>query len=154
VNGVFFITHIKILPKGIYFATIKEKDGPNDKASELNRAKFTGLVQVFQKPAYEKLFGKKPARIKCLVGYFVVLLFFKKYLSSNRCFIPYLIELAFERKYNLTQVHLTYCGAVLSQNLLPKPRYAVATIAQQCKRKVLYLIAHQYPSIPSVTLLC
>jgi hypothetical protein len=51
VNGVFFITHIKILPKGIYFATIKEKDGPNDKASELNRANVyrlsTGVSKTY-----------------------------------------------------------------------------------------------------------
>ncbi len=32
----FFYNPYKLLPKGIYFATIKENDGPNDKASELN----------------------------------------------------------------------------------------------------------------------
>ena len=33
----FFYNPERILKRGIYFCTIKEKDGPNDKASDLNR---------------------------------------------------------------------------------------------------------------------
>jgi hypothetical protein len=105
VNGVFFITHIKILPKGIYFATIKEKDGPNDKASELNRANVYRLSTCVSKTYLRKTFWKETCKDKMLGPDILSCFYFlKKYLSSNRCFIPYLIELVFERKYNLTQV--------------------------------------------------
>jgi hypothetical protein len=51
-----------LLPKGIYFATIKEVDGPNDKASKLDRGGVYRLNFGVTKATYEKLFGTKPAR--------------------------------------------------------------------------------------------
>jgi hypothetical protein len=50
------------LPKGVYFCTIKEKDGENDKASHLNRA---GIFRLnFELPSEEFIarFGSKPSR--------------------------------------------------------------------------------------------
>ena len=52
----------KVLPNGVYFCTIKEKNGENDKSSELDR---TGIFRVsigINKTSYEKLFGLKPPR--------------------------------------------------------------------------------------------
>jgi hypothetical protein len=51
-----------ILTKGIYFATIKEADGQNDKASDLNCQDVFRLNLGITKTTYEKLFGTKPAR--------------------------------------------------------------------------------------------
>jgi hypothetical protein len=54
----------KVLPNGVYFLTIKEKDGPNDKASQLNRE---GVIRVSFKPkpsTYKRVFGEKPKRTK------------------------------------------------------------------------------------------
>jgi hypothetical protein len=51
-----------LLVKGVYFATIKEVDGPNDKASNLNREGVFRLNLGITKQSYEKLFGTKPAR--------------------------------------------------------------------------------------------
>lgn len=53
-----------VLPNGVYFLTIKEKDGPNDKASQLNRE---GVFRVSFKPkpsTYKSVFGDKPKRPK------------------------------------------------------------------------------------------
>jgi hypothetical protein len=58
----FFYNPDKLLPNGIYFATIKEKDGPNDKASELNTEGIYRLSTGISTTTYEKLFGNKPAR--------------------------------------------------------------------------------------------
>jgi hypothetical protein len=52
----------KALPNGVYFLTIKENDGPNDHASQLNRE---GVFRVSFKPrpsTYKKMFGEKPKR--------------------------------------------------------------------------------------------
>jgi hypothetical protein len=49
-------------PNGVYFLTLKEKNGPNDRASNLDRP---GVFRVAFKPfpkTYERLFGKKPKR--------------------------------------------------------------------------------------------
>jgi hypothetical protein len=54
----------KVLPNGVYFLTIKENDGPNDKASRLHRE---GVFRVSFKPkpsTYKKMFGEKPKRAK------------------------------------------------------------------------------------------
>jgi hypothetical protein len=50
------------LPNGVYFLTIKEKDGPNDKSSRLDRE---GVFRISFKPdpmTYQKQFGDKPRR--------------------------------------------------------------------------------------------
>ena len=51
-----------VLANGVYFATVKEQDGANDKASHLDRP---GLFRLsFGLPAgdYEALFGPRPTR--------------------------------------------------------------------------------------------
>lgn len=58
----FFYNPDGSLPRGIYFATIKEGDGPHDKASQLNRAGVYRLSVGLGKKAYEELFGRRPAR--------------------------------------------------------------------------------------------
>ena len=52
----------KLLPNGVYFCTIKEKDGGNDKASNLDRVGIYRLSIGFSKESYNALFGKKPQR--------------------------------------------------------------------------------------------
>jgi len=50
------------LPNGVYFLTIKENDGPNDKASALDRE---GVFRISFKPeasTYQRHFGNKPKR--------------------------------------------------------------------------------------------
>ena len=54
----------KALPNGVYFLTIKENDGPNDQAPQLNRE---GVFRVSFKPrpsTYMNMFGEKPKRAK------------------------------------------------------------------------------------------
>lgn len=58
----FFYNPSNLLPKGIYFATIKEGDGPNDKASNLDRDNVYRLSIGIGKDEYFKLFGMKPTR--------------------------------------------------------------------------------------------
>ena len=51
-----------LLAHGVYFCTLKQHDGDNDKASALNR---TGVFRVaigLAPASYVKLFGAKPAR--------------------------------------------------------------------------------------------
>ncbi len=50
------------LPRGVYFATIKEKDGDNDKASHLNREGIYRLNMGTSKLLFFERFGKPPAR--------------------------------------------------------------------------------------------
>ena len=52
----------KALPNGVYFCTIKEKNGENDKSSELDRAEIFRVSIGINKSSYEKLFGLKPPR--------------------------------------------------------------------------------------------
>ena len=52
----------KVLPNGVYFCTIKEKDGDNDKSSNLNRNGVFRLSIGISKNLYEKEFGEKPKR--------------------------------------------------------------------------------------------
>jgi hypothetical protein len=52
----------KLLPNGVYFCTIKEKDGDNDKASNLNRDGVFRLSIGISKESYEAQFGCKPKR--------------------------------------------------------------------------------------------
>lgn len=61
----FFYNPDGSLPKGIYFATIKESDGPNDKASNLDREGIYRLSVGVGKRQYQPLFGdilKRPAK--------------------------------------------------------------------------------------------
>ncbi len=52
----------KALPNGVYFCTIKEHDGANDKAAYLDRAGVFRLAIGLPPATYIRLFGKKPAR--------------------------------------------------------------------------------------------
>jgi hypothetical protein len=63
-NGekTLFYNPDNLLTKGIYFVTIKEADGQNDKASDLNREGVFRLNLGVTKTTYEKLFGPKPSR--------------------------------------------------------------------------------------------
>ena len=50
------------LPKGIYILTFKEKDGPNDKASNVNRTGVYRLNLGISKQTFKDLFGEIPKR--------------------------------------------------------------------------------------------
>lgn len=52
----------KALPNGVYFCTIKEKNGDNDKASDLDREGVFRLSIGISKETYEKHFGSRPKR--------------------------------------------------------------------------------------------
>ena len=51
-----------LLPNGVYFCTIKEKDGDNDKASNLDRDGIYRLSIGLSKETYENLLGPRPQR--------------------------------------------------------------------------------------------
>jgi|TARA_R110000787_G_scaffold189378_1_gene301015 hypothetical protein len=51
-----------ILPRGVYFATVKEKDGENDKASHLDRAGVFRFNVGTSKPLFLERFGPPPSR--------------------------------------------------------------------------------------------
>jgi len=51
-----------LLPNGVYFCTIKEKNGDNDKASELDRDNVFRISIGLPPKIYEDLFGIKPTR--------------------------------------------------------------------------------------------
>jgi hypothetical protein len=52
----------QVLPNGVYFCTIKEKNGDNDKASDLDRVGIYRLSIGISKESYESLFGTRPKR--------------------------------------------------------------------------------------------
>jgi len=58
----FFYNPDGSLPKGIYFATIKTSDGPNDTASCLNREGVYRLSIGIGKKHYMQMFGTIPER--------------------------------------------------------------------------------------------
>jgi len=58
----FFYNPDGSLQKGIYMATIKESDGPNDKASNLGRLGIYRLSIGIGKKEYKNLFGIIPKR--------------------------------------------------------------------------------------------
>ncbi len=60
-RGVFYNPE-NLLPKGIYVLTVKEKDGPNDKASQVNREGVYRLNLGISKPTFMKMFDSIPAR--------------------------------------------------------------------------------------------
>jgi len=51
-----------LLPNGVYFCTIKENDGDNDKSSNLSRDAIFRLSIGIPKETYLTLFGEKPKR--------------------------------------------------------------------------------------------
>lgn len=51
-----------VLPRGVYFATIKEKDGANDSASKLDRDGVFRLNAGTSKPLFMERFGPPPRR--------------------------------------------------------------------------------------------
>lgn len=51
-----------LLPNGIYFCTIKEHDGDNDKASKLNRKDVFRISLGISKTTYQNQFGVRPKR--------------------------------------------------------------------------------------------
>jgi len=51
-----------LLPNGVYFCTLKEKNGANDKASNLDRESIFRLSIGISKESYESLFGERPQR--------------------------------------------------------------------------------------------
>lgn len=58
----FFYNPGHLRPHGVYFLTIKDQDGPNDKASNLDR---DGVFRISFKPdpaTYQRYFGNKPRR--------------------------------------------------------------------------------------------
>jgi hypothetical protein len=51
-----------VLPNGVYFCTLKENDGENDKSSNLSRESIFRLSIGVPKDVYLSLFGEKPTR--------------------------------------------------------------------------------------------
>jgi hypothetical protein len=60
-TSLFYNPHRKLL-RGIYFVTIKEKNGPNDRASNLDRSEVFRLNIGISKLTYRSLFGQQPSR--------------------------------------------------------------------------------------------
>ncbi len=50
------------LPNGVYFCTLKEHDGANDKSSNLDRDGVFRVAIGLAPASYTKLFGARPAR--------------------------------------------------------------------------------------------
>jgi hypothetical protein len=51
-----------VLPNGVYFCTVKEHDGANDRASQLDRPGVFRLAVGLPPGRYEQMFGPRPAR--------------------------------------------------------------------------------------------
>lgn len=60
-RGIFYNPEGK-LKRGIYTLTIKEKDGSNDKASNLDRLGIYRVNLALKKPTFKKLFTDIPKR--------------------------------------------------------------------------------------------
>jgi hypothetical protein len=58
----FFYNLNSLLPRGVYFCTLKEKDGDNDKASELDRDGIYRFNFGLPTNAFIEMFGAKPRR--------------------------------------------------------------------------------------------
>ena len=59
------------LPRGVYFATVKQKDGANDRASQLDREGVWRLNLGTTRPLFEAMFGtppNRPAKGKAVAG--------------------------------------------------------------------------------------
>ncbi len=51
-----------VLANGVYFCTIKEHDGANDRSSGLDRSEVFRLALGLPAERYERLFGSRPVR--------------------------------------------------------------------------------------------
>ncbi len=60
-RGLFYNPGRK-LPKGVYILTFKEKDGPNDKASNVNRPNVYRLNLGLSKSTFKAMFNDIPKR--------------------------------------------------------------------------------------------
>ncbi|WP_303871191.1 DUF6194 family protein [Acetobacterium wieringae] len=60
-KGIFY-NPFKTLKRGVYVLTIKEKDGDNDKSSNLNRDNTFRVNLGIRKKTFEGLFGEIPKR--------------------------------------------------------------------------------------------
>ncbi|NRA67282.1 MAG: hypothetical protein HRU19_22550 [Pseudobacteriovorax sp.] len=58
----FFYNKDEALINGVYFLTIKESNGPNDKASQLDRSGVYRVSWQLSKKVFAEKFGQKPAR--------------------------------------------------------------------------------------------
>lgn len=58
----YFYNPGRWLPRGAYFATVKDRDGANDGASALNRPGVWRLSMGVSTAAYVELFGSRPPR--------------------------------------------------------------------------------------------
>lgn len=58
----FFYNPDGKLPRGVYFATIKDKDGANDKGSDLDREGVYRFNFGLSKASYRRCLGEQPAR--------------------------------------------------------------------------------------------
>jgi Family of unknown function (DUF6194) len=52
----------RLLPNGVYFCTIKQQDGPNDKSSNLDRPDVYRVAIGLAPASYVKHFGARPIR--------------------------------------------------------------------------------------------
>ena len=52
----------RMLPRGVYFATVKEKDGENDRASKIDREGLFRFNVGTSKPLFLERFGPPPPR--------------------------------------------------------------------------------------------
>lgn len=58
---IFYNPH-SVLKRGVYILTVKEKDGDNDKSSDLNREGIYRVNLGVRKPTFIRLFGEIPKR--------------------------------------------------------------------------------------------
>lgn len=58
----FFYNPRRALPRGVYFATLKDRDGGNDRASGLRRPGVFRLNIGISAGTYRSLFGRQPTR--------------------------------------------------------------------------------------------
>jgi hypothetical protein len=55
----FFYNPDGRLPRGVYFATLKDKDGDNDQASKLGREGVFRFIFGISRSSYETVLGEK-----------------------------------------------------------------------------------------------
>lgn len=60
-KGIFYNPN-QVLKRGVYVLTVKEKDGNNDKGSNLDRENIYRVNVGLRKPSFEKIFGEIPKR--------------------------------------------------------------------------------------------
>ncbi|HQU09500.1 MAG TPA: DUF6194 family protein [Opitutales bacterium] len=69
----FFYNPENLLKRGIYFCTLKEKDGANDQSSDLNRTDVFRVNFGISKPTFLNIFGimpQRPAKGTCIEGHY------------------------------------------------------------------------------------